>query len=154
VARGYSPALAAKLAAAGEVSEMALVPGQPKPLLLQRSIDGVFRKHGNSVKLSAAFFGDFTAAWDEFGVEALRYTAQHHPAKFVEIAARLSKVVRLEVGAPGEFERPRNRAELLAKMEERGGAKGRELLEKFLGQIDAIGRRDRWRYDAELNSSA
>jgi hypothetical protein len=55
-----------------------------------------------------------TQAWDEFGVEALRYTAQHHPVKFVEIAARLSKVVRLEVGSPGEFERPRSRAELLA----------------------------------------
>jgi hypothetical protein len=63
---------------------------------------------------------------------------RNHPVRFVEVAAKLRKVVRLEVGAPGGFEKPRSRAELLAKMEERGGAKGRELLERFLGQLDAI----------------
>jgi hypothetical protein len=132
------PALEAKLARTVSEPEVGLLPHTQKAVMLQRDVDGALRRYGNSARLSTAFFADFHSIWEKYGIAALEFMAQNHPVRFVEVAAKLSKVVRLEVGAPGGFEKPRSRAELLAKMEERGGAKGRELLERFLGQLDAI----------------
>ena len=90
------------------------------------------------MQLSAAFFGDLHRVWEVEGIEALSKMAKSDPIRFCEMVAKLSRVVRMELGPAGWFEQPRTRAEVLDKMEERPGLKGRALLASFLEQMDKM----------------
>ena len=90
------------------------------------------------MQLSAAFFSDLHRVWEVEGIEALTKMAKSDPIRFCEMVAKLSRVVRMELGPAGSFERPRSREELLAKMEERTGPKGREVMGKFLDTLDKM----------------
>jgi hypothetical protein len=97
-----------------------------------------FRPRGNSLQLSAAFFGDLHRVWEVEGIGALSRMAKSDPIRFCEMVANLSRVVRMELGPAGSFEQPRTREELLAKVEERTGPKGREVMAKFLDTLDQM----------------
>jgi hypothetical protein len=88
-----------------------------------------------SVQLSAAFFGDLHRVWE---VEGLTKMAKSDPIRFCEMVAKLCRVTKLELGPAGSFEQPRTRQEVLDKMEERSGPKGRALLASFLEQMDKM----------------
>jgi hypothetical protein len=46
--------------------------------------------------------------------------------------------MRVELGKPGEFERPRTPEEIIDKLEERIGPKGRALFEDFVRKINML----------------
>jgi hypothetical protein len=64
--------------------------------------------------------------------------AKSDPIRFCEMVAKLCRVTKLELGPTGSFEQPRTRQEVLDKMEERSGPKGRALLAAFLEQMDKM----------------
>jgi hypothetical protein len=47
----------------------------------------------------------------------------------------LARILRWEVGAAGEFERPRSPEEIIAKLERKVGPEGRRIFERFLRQV-------------------
>jgi hypothetical protein len=50
----------------------------------------------------------------------------------------LARIIRWEVGAPGDFERPLSPEEIIAKLEERVGPEGRKIFERFLKQVSRL----------------
>jgi hypothetical protein len=66
--------------------------------------------------------------WREYGWDCLVRTGEKFPELIV---ARLAKVMRVEVGGPGEFAAVASKAEILQKLEERAGPEARKLFEKF-----------------------
>ena len=50
----------------------------------------------------------------------------------------LSKVIRWEVGAAGEFDRALTPEEIMDKLEKRVGPEGRKLFERFLRQVNKL----------------
>jgi hypothetical protein len=50
----------------------------------------------------------------------------------------LAKVIRWEVGTPGTFDRPRTPEEVMDRLEERIGPKGRKLFEHFLRKLNRL----------------
>jgi hypothetical protein len=44
-------------------------------------------------------------------------------------------VLRIETGAPGDFDRPATREEAMDRLERQAGPKAREMLEKFLAKV-------------------
>ena len=96
------------------------------------------RMRGNSARLTSAFIADVTKVWELRGIAELFKMVDTHPIQFIEMVAKLCRVTKLEFGQPGAFEQPRTREEVLDKMEERSGAKGRALLATFLEQMDKM----------------
>ena len=58
--------------------------------------------------------------------------AKKYPAQYFAGMVTLAKVIRWEVGTPGAFDRPRTPEEVMDRLEERIGPKGRKLFEQFL----------------------
>jgi hypothetical protein len=96
------------------------------------------RMRGNSARLTSAFIADVTKVWELRGIAELFRMVDTHPIQFIEMVAKLCRVTKLEFGSAGAFEQPRTREEVLDKMEERSGSKGRALLAAFLEQMDKM----------------
>lgn len=59
---------------------------------------GPGRPKGSKNKLQEAFWKDFAAAWEEYGIAALNTIANDDPAVFVKVAATLMpKDVQLDI---------------------------------------------------------
>jgi hypothetical protein len=50
----------------------------------------------------------------------------------------LARILKLEVGALGTFDRPRTPEEIMDKLEERVGPEGRKLFENFLEKVNKL----------------
>ena len=61
--------------------------------------------------------------------------AKKYPAQYFAGMVTLAKVIRWEVGTPGTFDRPRTPEEIMDRLEERVGPKGRKLFEQFLRKV-------------------
>jgi hypothetical protein len=46
--------------------------------------------------------------------------------------------MRIELGKPGEFDRPKTPEEIIEKLEQRIGSKGREIFENFVREINRL----------------
>jgi hypothetical protein len=51
---------------------------------------------------------------------------------------RLARILKLEVGAAGSFDRPPTPEEIMDQLEERVGPEGRKLFENFLEQVNKL----------------
>jgi hypothetical protein len=65
--------------------------------------------------------------------------AKKYPAQYFAGMVTLAKVIRWEVGTPGAFDRPRTPEEVMDRLEERVGPKGRKLFEQFLRKVNRLG---------------
>jgi hypothetical protein len=87
---------------------------------------------------SIEFLYDFQEAWQQYGKEVLAVLAHKQPATFFAGAVSLAKVMRIELGKPGEFGRPQTPEEIIDKLEERIGPKGRIIFENFVREINRL----------------
>jgi hypothetical protein len=88
--------------------------------------------------LTQEFLVDLQEHWRAHGKKALDDCAERYPHVYVGTVARLAQIHQVEVGAPGYFESAMNREQLLDKVGERFGQKGRDMFERFVAQLDRL----------------
>ena len=93
---------------------------------------------GSIRSLSLQFLLDFEQHWRIHGSEVLDRLAEQQPAAYFAGAVSLAKVLRIELGKPGEFDRPKTPEEIIEKLEQRIGPRGREIFENFVRQINQL----------------
>jgi hypothetical protein len=67
------------------------------------------------------------------GVWAKMY--EDYPVEYFWGLITLAKVLKIETGQPGDFDKPRTREEALDRLERTAGPKARQMLEQFLEQV-------------------
>lgn len=98
----------------------------------------VLRHQGSIKTLSLAFLADLENDWRIEGPEAIRKMRISSPVAYVQCVASLARVMRVEVGGAGEFDRPRDPREVMDKLEQRVGPQGRALFEEFLRKVNSL----------------
>jgi hypothetical protein len=94
---------------------------------------------GGTIKaLSAEFLFDLQQHWRKSREQVLDDVAKKYPAQYLASMVTLAKVIRWEVGTPGAFVRPRTPEEVMDRLEERIGPKGRKLFEQFLQKVERL----------------
>jgi len=94
---------------------------------------------GGTIKaLSAEFLFDLQQHWRKSREQVLDDVAKKYPAQYLASMVTLAKVIRWEVGTPGAFDRPRTPEEVMDRLEERIGPKGRKLFEQFLQKVNRL----------------
>jgi hypothetical protein len=109
------------------------IPFTPKLLPMPKA-------EGSIRALCSQFLLDFQEAWQRHGRTVLDHLAIKQPATFFAGAVSLAKVMRIELSKPGEFDRARTPEEIIDKLEERIGPKGRIIFENFVRDKQAAGR--------------
>jgi hypothetical protein len=94
---------------------------------------------GNNYRtITQEFLHDLHETWKVHGKAALQTVATERPDLFVQIAAKLAQVHRIEFGGPGDFQSAMTRAELLERVGERFGEQGRTMFERFVAQLERL----------------
>jgi hypothetical protein len=60
--------------------------------------------------------------------------AKKYPQTYFSGMVALARIIRWEIGGPGEHERARTPEEIMAKLERKVGPEGRKIFERFLAQ--------------------
>ncbi len=63
--------------------------------------------------------------------------ADQYPELIFSGLMKLAKVTRIEVGSPGAFAKL-GKADIVQKLEERGGPEARKLFEKFVADVEKL----------------
>ena len=84
---------------------------------------------GSIRSLSLQFLLDFEQHWRIHGSEVLDRLAEQQPAAYFAGAVSLAKVMRIELGKPGEFDRPMTPEEIIDRLEQRIGHLANKILE-------------------------
>ncbi len=95
---------------------------------------------GTSVQLSTAFFGDFHADWERFGPQIIEFVRMNYPLAYFQAAVKLSHVVKVDLNVSQG--KPKSTEDLLDRIEQQLGARGRELLTKFIKSLDKLEREE------------
>jgi hypothetical protein len=94
------------------------------------------RKGGGTVRsLSTEFLLDLQAHWKIHKLKVLDACAAEHPQTYFNGMVALSRIMKWEIGKPGEFDKPRTPEEIMDKLEERVGPEGRKMFERFLRRV-------------------
>lgn len=88
--------------------------------------------------LTAEFLEALHEDWRAHGKEAVASCRERWPHIYVQIIAKLVQIHRVEVGDPGDFATAHTREELLERVGERFGQKGRQMFERFVAQLDRL----------------
>jgi hypothetical protein len=113
-------------------------------VMMRRGMEPVLVKGGGTVKaLSAEFLDDLQVHWRKNRDQILDDVAKKYPAQYFAGMVALARIIRWEVGAAGEFERPRSPEEIIQKLEERVGPEGRKIFERFLEQVSRLQEKQR-----------
>ena len=80
----------------------------------------------------------FEQHWRIHGTEVLDRLAEEQPAAYFAGAVALAKVMRIELGKPGEFDRPKTPEEIIDKLEQRIGPQGRIIFENFVREMNRL----------------
>jgi hypothetical protein len=88
--------------------------------------------------LSVLFLHDLQRSWEKYGEEVLEVMARKYTPAYYAGIVSLARVMRIELGKPGEFERQQTPEEIIDKLEERIGPKGRALFEDFVREINKL----------------
>jgi hypothetical protein len=86
--------------------------------------------------LSAAFLHEGQEHFESKGKAIWQKMFEDHPVEYFWGLITLAKVLKIETGAPGDFDKPRTKEEALDRLESTAGPKARQMLEKFLAKID------------------
>ena len=94
---------------------------------------------GATVKaLSLAFLADFEQHWREHGREVLDRLAEKYPQAYFRGAVALSKAIKWETADEEAADGAMTPDEIMDKLEERVGPKGRKLFEQFLRKVNKL----------------
>src|SRR5215471_1990406 len=107
------------------------IPFTPKLLPMPKA-------EGSIKTLSLAFLLDFEQHWRIHGTEVLDRLAEEQPAAYFAGAVSLAKVMRIELGKSGEFERRATPEEIINKLEQRIGPEGRVIFERFVKEMQRL----------------
>jgi hypothetical protein len=131
------------------------MPRRPPPADAEVAINGRVEPFlingGNTVKtLSAGFLADLQEDWLQFGKKIFPILREKHPQAYFNGLVALSRVIRWEDHADSAAERGLSPEEIMDRLEQRVGPKGRKLFEQFLRKVRLrnvparpAGRRDR-----------
>src|SRR6516225_4381555 len=105
-------------------------------VMMRRGMDPVLIKGGGTVKaLSAEFLADLQVHWRKNRDQILDDVAKKYPQTYFSGMVALARIIRWEIGGPGEHERARSPEEIIAKLERKVGPEGRKIFERFLAQV-------------------
>ena len=95
---------------------------------------------GQRVKsLSIGFLADFEEAWQKHGKKVLEILVEKYPQAFFGGAVALAKTVKWDQAETEMFDKTLSPEEIMDKLEERVGPKGRKLFEQFLCKVNKLG---------------
>ena len=110
-------------------------------VMMRRGMEPVLIKGGGTVKaLSAEFLADLQVHWRKNRDQILDDVAKKYPQTYFSGMVALARIIRWEIGGPGEHERVRSPEEIIAKLERKVGPEGRRIFEPFLAPSGAFGR--------------
>jgi hypothetical protein len=102
-------------------------------------IEPMLLKGGGTVKsLSATFLADLEEDWRLYGKEIFPILRGKYPQAYFAGIVALARIIKWEFGPAGAFDRPRTPEEIIDKLEERIGPKGRALFEDFVRKINML----------------
>jgi hypothetical protein len=96
------------------------------------------KAEGSIKTLSLAFLLDFERHWRIHGTKVLDRLAEEQPAAYFAGAVALAKVMRIELGKSGEFDRPETPEEIIDRLEQRIGHEGRVIFENFVREMQRL----------------
>ena len=88
--------------------------------------------------LSAAFLHEGQEHFESKGKAIWQKMFEDYPVEYFWGLITLAKVLKIETGQPGDFDKPRTKEEALDRLERTAGPKARQMLEKFLAKIDEV----------------
>src|SRR5215813_689529 len=96
------------------------------------------KAEGSMKAFSQQFLVDFHEHWLEHGKGVLDILADRQPAAYLAGAVALAKVMRIELGKLGEFDRPKTPEEIIDRLEQRIGHEGRVIFENFVREMQRL----------------
>ena len=98
----------------------------------------VIGKATHSKTLSASFLADLQEDYELYGKGIFALMRERYPVEYFRSLVQLAKVLKIEVGGVGAFDRPATTAEALDRLEQRAGPRARAMLEQFLEQVKEV----------------
>jgi hypothetical protein len=103
------------------------------------TVEPILLRGGGTVKsLSATFLADLEEDWRRHGKEIFPILRGKYPQAYFAGIVALARIIKWEFGSAGAFDRPRTPEEIIDKLEERIGPKGRALFEDFVRKINML----------------
>jgi hypothetical protein len=97
--------------------------------------------------VSGEFLLSLQHLWRHRGDEILETVADKYPELIFTSMAKLSRVLKFEVGGAGDFAKLGSKEAILERLQEKGGAEARRLFETFIarrGEIAIAARTEGW----------
>jgi hypothetical protein len=88
--------------------------------------------------LSSAFLAKGQEYFESGGNDIWQIIHDKYPIEYFWGLITLAKVLKIETGAPGDFDRPATREEALDRLERTCGPQARQMLEQFLKQVAEV----------------
>jgi hypothetical protein len=88
--------------------------------------------------LSVVFLADFEQHWRTHGKKVLDILAEKYPQAYFGGAVALAKTIRWDTGTEEMFDGAMTPEEIMDKLEQRVGPKGRKLFEQFLRKVNQL----------------
>jgi hypothetical protein len=106
---------------------------------VRANVEPILLKGGGTVKcLSAAFLADLEEDWRHHGKKIFTVLREKYPQAYFQGIVSLARIIRWDVDPPGVFDRALSPEEIMDKLEERVGPKGRKLFEQFLRKVNKL----------------
>ena len=85
--------------------------------------------------MSAAFLHEGQEHFESKGKAIWQKMFEDYPVEYFWGLITLAKVLKIETGQPGDFDKPRTREEALDRLERTAGPHARKMLERFLDRV-------------------
>src|SRR5512135_3325507 len=92
---------------------------------------------GDVRTVSGEFLLSLQHLWRRRGDEILEIVADKYPELIFTSMVKLSRVLKVEVGSPGDFARLGKQA-ILERLQEKRGPEARKLFEKFIRDVEKL----------------
>ena len=111
-------------------------------LAVKGRVEPVLINGGQTIKsLSALFLADLERHWRVHGPKVLDVLAEKYPQAYFSGLVALSKVIKWDAGEGAMFDQTLTPEEIMDKLEQRVGPEGRKLFERFLRDVNELGRK-------------
>ena len=87
--------------------------------------------------VSGEFLLDLQRYWRQDGWRILVEVGQKYPELVFASMVKLSRVMKVEIGSPGDFAKLGKQG-ILEKLQEKGGPEARQLFEKFIRDVEKL----------------
>ena len=88
--------------------------------------------------VSGEFLLDLQRYWRQEGWRILVEVGQKYPELVFASLVKLSRVMKVEIGAPGDFAQLGSKEAILEKLEQKAGPEARRLFEKFMRDVERL----------------